>query len=314
MAEFDSAPLLRDAARATLRYLETSVGWQRLKLAEGDVHIGDDPILADAEAHRVFQYAVSAHPDAAEAKVFAVVGEEAMLSLPESYVPGTRVIVVDPLDGSTQWALVSTAFCVAAYCLVARDTDGSVKLEIESVVIVNPQHTFTWRASSPSGVLFGTTRTDGADDVLLLDPLPETQLDQPSVAFTGFKTKDREALIAISSQLAAWQIITIGGNPVTPYVLAAGLTAAVTLRPQAAWDALGILLASKAGAAVGFLNGQLVESEWLHDLFVSVVLDQNVRRIPALIVAKSEERYREVTRGLMPLIDGGLISPYFPKP
>lgn len=312
----ESALALRVAARATLRYLESSSGWEKLAQVEGVFHSGDAPIRADQEAHRVFDRTVRTSSENLGDSIYAVVGEELIQPLPHSYEPGVRLIVVDPLDGSTQWSLIHSVFCVAAYCLVA-DQNGELKME--SAVVANPQHCFTWLANK-TGFEVGLTRQDGESDWNTLDVIPEGTMSAPSIAFTGFKPKDRKALLDIAETLADWHILTLGGNPVTPYVVTGGLTAAVTLRPQAAWDALGILMASRSNAVVGALDGTILDPPTFESLFTRVVLEGNVRRIPALVVAKSEARYHEIVESLSPHVSDDLhlsgpmpIPPILPK-
>jgi hypothetical protein len=105
----------------------------------------------------------------------------------------------------------------------------------------------------------------------------------------------------------------IGGNPVTPYVVTAGLTVALTLRPQVNWDAIGILLASKTDAVIGALDGTILVHETFRELFERVLLRGNARAIPAMIVAKNRDRFDETVERIAPLVtDDLLISPPFP--
>lgn len=301
-----SADVLRGGARATLRYLATSHGWDRIALAEGEFHTGDDPIKADREAQRVFEQYVYANHHLIDNSVYDIVGEESIRALPGEFEPGTRVIVVDPLDGSTQWAIFSHAFCVAAYCLVA-DADRSLKLE--SAVVATPQHTFTWRADAV-GFEFRPLHPENAAPIVTQSAVEETPYVTPSIAFTAFKPKDRKAAVQLMEAFGDWNVMPIGGNPVTPYVVTSGLTAAVTLRPQAGWDAVGILLASSASAFIGTLDGTRISPATFHGLFERVVLEGDVRLVPALIVAKSEERYDEIVRRIAPFVtEDAIISP-----
>lgn len=304
-----SSRLLLDAAHATLTYLASSQNWERVALAEGAFHTGDDPIHADLEAHSVFERHLRGRDTSVADSIYAVVGEESIQHIPlDQLMPGARVVVVDPLDGSTQWAIFSHAYCVAAYCLVVGD-EG--RLRLESAIVANPQHSFTWRADR-EGFEFRTTRSDDSNVVVTQSAVAENPLLPPTLSFTGFKTKDRPAALSIAGILDDWQMMLIGGNPVTPYVISGGLTVALTLRPQASWDAVGILLASKTDAVIGALDGTLLDHETFRTLFEKVVLEGNVRRIPALVVAKSRARYDEVVERLAPLVNAELeISPSF---
>lgn len=301
-----SARLLRGAALAALRHLSTSRGWDRVALREGEFHSGDDPITADREAQQVFEHFVLAHQHEVDNSVYAVVGEESIRALPESLKPGARLIVVDPLDGSTQWAIFSHAFCVAAYCVRA---DSRGRLELESAVVATPQHSFTWRANS-EGFEFRAVHVPDAPPIITQSTVEENPYVTPSLAFTGFKPKDRHATIELLDTFSDWHVLPIGGNPVTPYVVTSGLTAAITLRPQAAWDALGILLASTTDAVIGALDGTRLNPDTFRGLFERVVLSGDVRRVPALVVAKTPARFDEVIERIQPFVtDDLIISP-----
>lgn len=188
---------------------------------------------------------------------------------------------------------------------------SSGRLELESAIVANPQHSFTWRADK-SGFELRTTRTSDGPVAVTQSVVSESPLLSPTLAFTGFKTKDRPATLDIAKTLDDWQIMLIGGNPVTPYVVSSGLTAALSLRPQASWDAVGILLASKTDAVIGALDGTLLHHESFRTMFEQVVLEGNVHLIPALVVAKSRARYDELIERLAPFVNSELeISPSF---
>ena len=133
-----TASVLRYAAQGVLRYLETSDGWRQLALAEGQFHTGDDPIVADAEAHKRFENLAAAHPAYADLRVWGIVGEENILTIPPGLAPGARVIVLDPLDGSGPWAMIRAGYCVAALALLAG-SDGTLSFEC-AIVAGPPMH------------------------------------------------------------------------------------------------------------------------------------------------------------------------------
>jgi hypothetical protein len=301
--------LLIGAAQATLRHLQSSDGMDRIRLAEGQFHSGDDPIRADLDAHNVFQSAVWEYENrTGERTVYAVTGEERPVAIPESLSPGARIIIVDPLDGSAQWSIFRSAFCVAAYSVIA-DADG--RLNLEAAVIADPGRYYYW--SESEGVQMGTSFEKPGRTIRIASVVPENGYDTPSIAFTGFKPKDRKALVQIGEEFSDWNIINIGGNPVTPYVLTGSLTAAVTLRPQASWDAIGILMATETDAVVGAIDGTLVHRQRFRNTYDRIVVAGNVRRVPAMIVTKSQERFREITEKLIRLSgEGILLSPPFP--
>lgn len=262
-------------------------------LAEGETHPGDDPIEADLEAHRVFTEAVSSHPRFREMGIREVVGEERLVNSLRVLRQGERLVVLDPLDGSSQWAMIRSGHCVAALVLVG---DGQGNPSFESALIATPVHTFT--LSTLTGLLqFGSTYSND-ERISLLSCLPEAVIEQPSIAFTGYKTKDRRSVLTLAKFLSSWSIVTLGGNPVTPYVVAGGLTAALTLRPQYTWDAIGILMATKTDAVVGDLDGTMVYGNSFEELFNRVALTGNARVIPPMVVTKSRERYEQIVEAV----------------
>jgi hypothetical protein len=285
-----TATVLRFAAQGVLRFLETSDGWRQLSLAEGQFHTGDDPIVADADAHKHFENLVVTHPAYPDLRVWGIVGEENIITIPSGLTPGARVIVLDPLDGSGPWAMIRAGYCVAALSLIAGS--GGI-LSFECAIVAGPTHAFTLIGEDE--LHFGPTFARPADDVALLSAIPENELIDPSVALAGYKSDDRDIVVSIMQHLGNWSIITLGGNPVTPYVLVGGLTAAVTLRPQCTWDAVGILMCTATDAVVGLLDGTLISGRTFRKLFSKVVLTGNVRIIPAVIVAKNHDRFINVS-------------------
>lgn len=307
MASVEFEELLLEAAETTVRHLQASDGMERITIAEGQFHSGDDPIRVDEEAHSVFDNALlRAEERYGRRTIYAIAGEEKLATIPDDLNPGVRVVIVDPLDGSAQWSMFRSAFCVAAYSLIA---DGDGKLRLECAVLTDTSRYYVW--SKFRGVRMGL-RGDSPDRRIRLDAIvDENGYDTPSIAFTGFKPKDRSALLRVATSFDEWNIITIGGNPVTPYVLTGSLTAAVTLRPQATWDAVAILMATQTDAVVGALDGTIANPYSFQDIFQEVALTGNVRRVPAMIVAKNHRRFEEVVERLGPLADEGLIvSPF----
>ena len=292
-----SASVLRYAAQGVLRFLENSDGWQQLNLAEGQFHTGDDPIVADADAHQQFERFAKTHPAYQELKIWGIVGEEHIVKMPDRLQPGAGVIVLDPLDGSGTWTMIRSNFCVAALLLRA-DTDS--RLGLESAIVAGPTHTFTLVGADD--LRFGNTFSGPSNDVALLSALPENELIDPSLAFTGYKTKDRPAALSIMERLGDWSVVTVGGNPVTPYVIVGGLTAAVTLRAQCTWDAIGMLMCTATDAVVGRLDGTAVSGPTFRSLFNRVLLTGNTRAIPPMIVAKNRDRLLEVSAALKGLV------------
>jgi fructose-1,6-bisphosphatase/inositol monophosphatase family enzyme len=307
MASVDFEELLLEASEATVRHLQASDGMERITIAEGQFHSGDDPIRVDKEAHAVFDGALRrAEERNGRRTIYAIAGEEQLAAIPDGLGPGIRVVIVDPLDGSAQWSMLRSAFCVSAYSLIA---DQNGRMRLECAVLTDTSRYYVW--SHAKGVRMGL-RGDAPDRRIRLDAIvDENGLDAPSIAFTGFKPKDRPALLSVAKSFNEWNLITIGGNPVTPYVLTGSLTAAVTLRPQATWDAVGILMATQTDAVVGALDGTIVNPYSFQDIFQEIALTGNVRRVPAMIVAKNQRRFEEVVERLGPLADEGLIvSPF----
>lgn len=283
---------MRHAAMRTLASLEMSTGWKKLFLAEGELHLGDDPIQADEDAHREFSRALMSHPAADHLRIQDVVGEERLGPIPP-LASGQRLVVVDPLDGSSQWAMVRAGYCVASLMLVA---DSAGRLRFESAIVSNPTHTFTLIAGEP--LTFGPTYGRSSEDIVVLSCLPENEVVPPSIAFTGYKPKDRGSMLALVGHLPRWSFLTIGGNPVTPYVVAGGLTAAVTIRSQATWDAIGILMCAQTDAVVGDLDGSIRSGNDVLAKFNHVTLTSNTRPIQPMVVAKDEKHFTELVEAI----------------
>lgn len=288
----NAATALRFAAQETLKYLETSEAFEQFQLAEGQFHTGDDPIVADSEAHEHFESALRRHPAFSELRIWGVVGEERIVPPPSSLNAGTRVVVLDSLDGSSTWTMLRQGYCVAALTLTAN---GRGQLEFECGVIANPVHSFTLRGGY---LTFGPTFHGPADDILMTSTLPENPLRRESLAINGYKARDRDFIVALMTELPEWDIVTLGGNAATPYVVAGGLTAVVNTRPQCTWDALGVLFATVTDAAVGDTEGTLVKGPDFVRRYNRLLLAGNVRCIPPMIVAKNETRFHEIAEAI----------------
>lgn len=283
------ASVLRFAAQRVLRYLETSQAWQQLGLAEGQFHTGDDPIRADAEAHQEFEAAARSHPAWSDLRVWSVVGEENILPPPETFSEGTRVIVLDSLDGSSMWAMLRQGYCVAAMSLLA-DSTGS--LQLECGVIATPVHSFTLAGDE---LRFGPSFDGPGNDALMLSTVPEIDVRPRSLAINGYKARDRPLILEIMRRLPDWDVVTNAGNPANPYVVMGSLTATVNTRYQCTWDALGILACTATDAVVGNLEGTIVSGPNFRHLYNRLLLEGNVKCIPPMIVAKNLDRFLEVS-------------------
>jgi hypothetical protein len=235
--------------------------------------------------------------------VWGIVGEENILNIPSGLAPGARVIVLDPLDGSGPWAMIRAGYCVAALSLIAG-SDGV--LSFETAIVAGPTHAFT--LIEEGELSFGATFKGPAEDVALLSALPENEVIDPSVALTGWKSEDRDVVNSIMQHLGNWSVITLGGNPLTPYVLVGSLTAAVTLRAQCTWDAIGILMCTATDAVVGLHDGTLVSGRTFRRLFSRVVLTGNVRIIPPVIVAKNHDRFASLSEVMQKVMKSSSIG------
>lgn len=282
---------LRDACQHVIRFLGTSQGLLRITLNEGEFHTGDDPIVADMDTHVEFDSRLRRHPSWSTLRVSDVVGEEHIVKQPRFFSPGERLIVVDPLDGSTAWAMARQAYCVAAMSLLSDD-EG--RLGLECAVIATPVHTFTYLA--PGELRFGPTHAGEIHPSLVHSAVPEAAVRKRSLSLNGYKSRDRRLVIEIMRQLRDWDVVTVGGNPFTPYVILGNLTAALNTRSQCTWDALGILMCTATDVTVGALDGTVVSGQAFQRLFDRVALEGNVKLIPPMIVAKNESSFLEVAR------------------
>jgi hypothetical protein len=282
------ARVLRDAARATIVDLTQNQPWQQTVVETVDFHIGDDPIQADKVAQTVFAATVYAHPDCSELRIVAVVGEEEAKYLVTPDI-GDRVIVVDPLDGSKPWAMARIGYCVAAICLllVAKDTWA-----IEGAILATTTDVFTLRGDRD--LSYGLLYREPDSDVSLQSTTPENDNFPPSLATVAYKPDDRARCYPIFARLPEWSIITLGGNPLTPYVITAALTAVLTTKKSTTWDTIGVLMASATDAIVGTIDGQILGGDF-RQLFAQVALSgPNASNIPELVVAKTLARYLEI--------------------
>ncbi|MDR0783356.1 MAG: hypothetical protein LBE83_06315 [Propionibacteriaceae bacterium] len=265
-------------------------------MEEGAFHHGDDPIEEDKAAQEKFEQYVNEYQHTeGDLRIVSILGEEAIKEVPRLQ-PNERLIVLDPLDGSKTWAACRTNFCVALLALNADDT-GLPSLEI--AMITTPLHVFTF--FPPNQLFIGALGQTSDNDTLLSSVVPEAagQLyapaNTPFLALNAYKTREREALVAIADALPGWHIITTAGNPATPYVVAGGLTAALTLRAQTNWDAVGVLMAASTDAVVRQANdGAIVKGPGFSERFNQVLIDGNAYVVPPMIVAKSRERSDEI--------------------
>lgn len=282
------AELLRATARATMITLLRSDGLRRLALEENAFHHGDDPLEVDSEAQTTFERAAAAHFAYHELGIVAIVGEEAIRDI-KDVADGQRVIVVDPLDGSKPWALARMGFCVAAICLRRRGEGW----EIEGAIIATPTDAFTLLGEQD--VRWGLLHESPTFDVSLASALPENEhLGPRSWAAVAYKPVDRRLAQPIVDQLPEWSFISLGGNPWFPWVIAGGLTAAVTLKESSTWDAIGILMAVATDAVVGNHEGTVASGAAFRQLFAQVLLTGNVTPIPKMIVAKNMDCFVEL--------------------
>jgi hypothetical protein len=282
------ARVLRDAARATILDLNQNQPWHQTVLETVEFHIGDDPIQADANAQTAFASTVFDHPLCVELRIVAVVGEEASKYPVEPRI-GDRVIVVDPLDGSKPWAMARFGYCVAAICLLLKE-DGWV---IEGAIIATSTDAFTLRGDRD--LRYGQLDSNPDTDIALQSATPENPNFQPSLATVAYKPDDFARCLPIFRELPGWSKITLGGNPVTPYVITAALTAVMTTKKSTTWDSVGILMASATDAVVGTVSGQVLRGSDFRQLFAqTAVSGANASLIPEIIVAKTMARYLEI--------------------
>jgi 3'-phosphoadenosine 5'-phosphosulfate (PAPS) 3'-phosphatase len=295
-----SAQLLRRAAQATLRVLETSQGWEQLILEEGVFHHGEDPLEVDDHAQKAFQNAARSDPHYEDLRIVDVVGEERIVRL-APLAPGERLIVLDPLDGSKPWFLVRGGYCVAALMLLADETG---RLTVEAAIIASPTHAFSLIGDQDLRV--GRAHDDGTNDAAVLSVVPESLTQAPSLACVAWKASERRRVMHMVDKLPGWSFLTFGGNPVTPWVITGGLTASITVKPTSTWDSIAVLMATATDAVVGDLDGTVVSGPTFRELFAAVLLEGNVTAIPPMIVAKTWDRYKEVALAAtnLPPLDG----------
>lgn len=282
------ARILRAAAQATHLDLTQNQPWLQEKTETVEFHIGDDPIDADADAQHVFADAVFTHPECDDVRIKAVIGEEE--EHPQSAIDiGDRVIVVDPLDGSKPWAIARIGFAVAGICLRKI---GATEWAIDGAIIATSTDVFTLYGERD--LRCGSLWREASTDVSWQSATPENLLFPPTLATVGYKPEDRKRSTPIFEQLADWSIVTLGGNPLTPYVVTGALTATMTTRRSTTWDTLGVLMASATDAVVGTIDGVVLGGDF-RQLFAQVTISgANASPIPELIVAKTLARYLEL--------------------
>jgi hypothetical protein len=290
------AAMLRHACQQTLRYLGSGHASAALAETEEVFHHGDDPIVADKEAQRIFEEAIRSHEAFRMLNLVAIVGEESIreVSRPRE---GERVLVVDPLDGSKCWASVKTGYCVAALVLLA----AGGRWTVEAAIVATPLEAYTLRNSGD--VFYGPTWGDASKDMRIAAILDENQVLGRMLSAVAYKPDDRDYIIRLWGLLPGWHLYTFGGNPTIPQVLTGGLTAAMTLRPTTNWDSVAVLMASKTDAIVGTHDGQRLNGPLFADLFATVLLTGNVTPIPPLIVAKTSSAYDMIVEAIQAITD-----------
>jgi hypothetical protein len=128
--------------------------------------------------------------------------------------------------------------------------------------------------------------------------VPEADVLERTIAAVAYKPRDRAAMLPIVEQLAEWASISLGGNPVAPYVITGRLTAVITLKPTSTWDSVGTLMVAATDAVVGDHDGRRLSGPDFRGLFAQVLLTGNVTPIPKLIAAKSVEAYEAVVEAV----------------
>lgn len=288
------ARLLRAASVAALHYLINGDASAELaRREEAEFHLGDDPIEADLEAQRHFEEAARDQPAYAELGVVGIIGEEKLEEAPPHKV-GERLIVVDPLDGSRPWSIARTGFCVAALALRALDGE---RWAVEGAIIAMPTEAFTLLGTDH--LLHGPLSGDPQTDLVVTSVVPETEVHHRTIAAVAMKPDDRAILEPIVMRLPDWGVLTLGGNPIVPYVVTGRLTAAITLKPSSTWDSVGVLMASATDAMIGDHEGNRLSGPDFLELFAQVlVTHDDCQPIPPLIVAKSDDAYRAIIAAL----------------
>jgi hypothetical protein len=289
---YELARLLRSAAMASLHFLTHGDASTELASRETEFHHGDDPIQADLDAQRHFAEAVRDHAGFEAFKITAIVGEENIENVPP-HSAGARIIVVDPLDGSRPWTIARIGYCVAALLLHAPDDE---KWEVEAALIATPTEAFTLLGTDL--LLHGPLSGEPETDLVVGSVVPLADVMPKSLAAVAYKPEDRAAAMRIVARLPDWAFISLGGNPLTPYVVVGRLTAVVTLKPSSTWDSVGVLMAAATDAVVGDHAGQRLSGPDFRRLFAQVLLTGNVTPIPALVVAKSQDTYLEVVNAI----------------
>jgi len=291
---------LRACSTQTMAFLCKSDGWRTLTLEEGVFHTGDDPIEEDDSAQKVFEQLMenyeSRHGDL---RIHSILGEEANRPVP-TLNPNERVILLDPLDGSKTWAACRSNFCVA---LLALRADATGHPRLETAMITTPLHVFTF--VPPNKLYLGQLGGSAQTDALVSSVTPEAagllfaEANTPFLAVNAYKARERKSLLAIAAALPDWHIITTAGNPVTPYVVTGGVTAALTLRSSTNWDAIGVLMAAATDAVVRQANdGAVVYGPAFAERFNQILVEGHVYAIPPMLVAKSQARSDQVFEAL----------------
>lgn len=293
------AAMLRSAAQATLRGIGSRTGLERLAEREGEQYDPGDPgFNADEDAHRVFEEAVRESPYFGALHVQEVLGQEKLMD-PPSLVAGQRLIIVDPIDGTWPWLILHEGYCVAAIALL---WDSDNRPQVDCAIIATRVDCFTLLGYDD--LRYGRTFADSSKDLAIASTVPENRQLPPSIAAVAYKpsawllphSESRDMFLRILDNLGpAWAAFTIGGNPITPYVIVGGLTAAISLNRQTSWDALAVLMATATDAVVGHAEGTLVFGPTFSQLFANVMFSgEGALPIPRMIVAKTHERFMEV--------------------
>ena len=210
------------------------------------------------------QYAVDLVADAACLDVlygagYRVLSEESGITIPETVAPTAPIVVVDPLDGSTN-ASQGIPWFATAMCLV--DDDGP------SVAMV---------ANQATGVRFTAVRGGGAErDGAPIRPSGATDLAEAIVGVSGLPTHHY-----------GWaQFRAMGASAPDICNVACGVFDAWCdmHRGHGVWDYLAsVLIAEEAGCAVAEVHGREL-----------CVLEHDARRGP--IVAATEDLLDAVAR------------------
>ena len=203
---------------------------------------------------------------------------------------GIFVAVVDPLDGTTNWTTlgIGSAMSVVVY------RKRKYELVYLGVHIIQLNWRRHWWAE-PTATWRGTLDSSVANDEMVLSSREVNPRKMSDLFVAGVGTAKGETRDFLNHLTATGQFktVTLGGTPLGPELLDRELYAIVECKSSTVFDSAHLMLMSNTDAVVGMLDGTVLNSEELKDIFLRPRLAKD-RSVVPYIVCKDRAGFEQI--------------------